>query len=81
MASKYGNHQYKPNSLFRYDCENKQHYLLDEASGKHYKVDSMGNKPTKFIGNKTGFMGFNERQELAKTVSLSMIISRFSTLK
>ena len=45
----------------RYDCENKQHYLLDEVSGKQYRVDSMGNKPTKFIANKSGFMGFNER--------------------
>ena len=73
MASKYGNPWYKHKSLFRYDCENKQHYLLDEASGKHYKVDSMGNKPTKFIANKSGFMGFNERQELAKKVNLSII--------
>ena len=38
----------------------------------------MGNKPTKFIANKTGFMGFNERQELAKTVNLIMIKSNLA---
>ncbi|CDW78161.1 UNKNOWN [Stylonychia lemnae] len=45
-----------------FDCENNKHYVLDEKTGTQQLCDPQGNLPLKFIPNKTGHMGFSERQ-------------------
>ena len=62
---------------YRYDCEANKHYVLDEKTGQQLLCDPQGNLPLKFIANKTGHMGFNERQKLAQTVIISYLLIFF----
>jgi hypothetical protein len=48
---------------FRYDEDKNKHYYIDEQ-GKKTECGRNGKWPAKFVPNKTGVMGFAERQEL-----------------
>ncbi len=49
--------------------EVNKYYYIDE-NGRSVECLKTGKFPNKFIPNKTGHMGFVERQAVAKTVSL-----------
>ena len=54
---------------FRYDEDKNKHYYIDEQ-GKKTECGRNGKWPAQFVPNKTGVMGFAERQELGKKVRM-----------
>ena len=53
--------------FIRHNVEINKYYYIDE-SGRQVECLKTGKFPNKFMPNKTGHMGFKDRQGLAKTV-------------
>jgi len=53
--------------VIRYDNDKNKYYYIDEQ-GKQTECGRNGKWPAQFVPNKTGYMGFAERQELSKKV-------------